>query len=197
MKKSMLFTVLLTVASVASAQWFDFSNNSKRIGIGFHIGEIGMGCEYSEVGGGASLNVCGVYVDFAKAGPEHKWDNHVTNTLYDDSVAFTINLGYQIPVLKWLRVMPIIGYCQTNAGKTDATSVNVDVSAESNSASIYHDYEVTSGTRRHRFNFGIGLSVRPLKWFDIYAVGSRNAVYGGLSLNLNAFASSERLLINE
>ena len=175
-------------AMSASAQWFDFSQNNGRLGLGFHIGQVGRGTDYTDIGGGVSLNVFGVYFDVVQAGPEHKYDNHVTNTLYNDSVAFDIKLGYQIPVLPWLRLMPVVGYCQTNAGITDATTVNVQVDGEYD-ASIYHDYEVTSGTRKHYFNAGLGVSVRPIRWIDIYAVGSLKSIYGGISINLGEFAA--------
>jgi hypothetical protein len=104
-------------------------------------------------------------------------------------VAFHINAGYQIPVLKWLRIMPMVGYCQTNAGLTDATTVNVDVNE--NTTSIFHDYDVTSGTRKHHFNFGAGLFIKPIRWIEIYAIGSRYAIYGGISINLDSFIGIE------
>lgn len=190
MKKILILATILFVAMTGRAQWFDFSNNSERAGIGFHLGQMGMHTDYTDFGGGFSVNVLGVYFDFSKAGPEHKFDNHVTNTLYNDSVAWSINLGYQIPVLPWLRLVPVVGYCQTNAGLTDATTVNVDVDSDHN-ASIYHDYDVTEGTRQHYFNFGLGLSVSPIKWIDLYFFGTNHSMYGGISLNLGAFSSND------
>ena len=186
MKKSIFFAALVAVSMTASAQWFDFSNNASRYGIGVHIGEIGRSTDYSDIGGGFSINVLGVYFDYSQAGPEHRYDNHVTNTLYNDSVALTVHLGYQIPVLPWLRIVPVLGYCQTNAGITDATTVNVNVD-DNNNASIYHDYDVTDGTRKHRFNAGIGLALTPVRWIDVYAIGTMHSVYGGISVNLGAF----------
>ena len=194
MKKGFIMMALVVMAAGAHAQWLDFSQNSNRYGIGFHLGQVGLGCRYDDFGAGASINAWGVYVDFAKAGPEHKYDRHVTNTLYNDSVAWTLSLGYQIPILPWLRLMPVVGYCQTNAGLTDATTVNVDVDTETSSASIYHDYDVTPGSRKHYFNIGAGIAVRPIKWIDIYAVGTMHAIYGGISLNLNAFAREDSQL---
>lgn len=185
----MLLVALLAVAMSAHAQWFDFSNNNNRFGLGLHMGQLGMNTDYSDFGGGVSVNAFGVYVDFAKAGPEHRYDNHVNNTMYEDSVAYTISLGYQIPVLPWLRLMPVVGYCQNNSGLTDASTVNVDV--DENTATVYHDYYVSGGSRQHHFNFGLGLSVTPVKWVDIYAIGSRHGIYGGISINLGAFATPE------
>jgi hypothetical protein len=189
MKKFFLIVTLLTFALSSNAQWFDFSNNYDRYGVGFHLGMAGLNSEYHDLGTGVSINVMGFYLDFLQGGPAHKHDIHVTNTLYNDSVAFHINAGYQIPVLKWLRIMPMVGYCQTNAGLTDATTVNVDVNE--NTTSIFHDYDVTSGTRKHHFNFGAGLFIKPIRWIEIYAIGSRYAIYGGISINLDSFIGIE------
>jgi len=190
MKKSIFIAALMAMTMGANAQWLDFSTNNERYGAGFHVGMAGWNCEYSDLGFGVSLNLLGMYFDYMKAGPEHRYDNHVTNTLYDDSVAWHLNVGYQIPILPWLRVMPLIGYCQTNAGITDATTVNIEVD-DNNNARMFHDYDVTPGTRRHYFNFGGGLFIQPIRWAEIYAVGSRHAIYGGISLNLSAFVNSE------
>ena len=188
MKKNIILVALLMAfAFNANAQWFDFSQNNERAGVGFQLGAAGWNSEYSDFGFGASINIYGVYVDFLQGGPEHKYDNHVTSTLYEDSVAFHINLGYQIPVLPWLRITPLVGYHQTNAGLTDATTVNIDVD-DDHSARIFHDYDVTPGTRKHHFNFGCGLFIQPLQWFEIYFIGSRYALYGGISINLTNFS---------
>ena len=187
MKKSIIIVALMAMFMGASAQshWFNFANNKDRFGVGFNCGLVGWHTEFSDFGAGASINVMGVYLDYMQAGPKYKYDNHVIDALYEDSVAFVINAGYQIPVLPWLRVMPMVGYCQTNNGYTDATTVNVEVD-DDHSARIYHDYYVAAGSRRHHFNFGAGLFVQPIRWLEIYAVGSMNALYGGISINLGA-----------
>lgn len=183
MKKIVMILAMVAVTMGSSAQLFDFSSNSGRFSIGFHAGQAGLGTDYSDLGFGFSASVMGFYLDFVDVTPEHRYDNHVTNTLYNDSAVFIINAGYQIPVLPWLRVTPMVGYCQTNHGVTDATTVNIET--DEYSSQMYHDYDVNE--RFHYFNYGVGLSVQPLRWFDIYAVYSRNAIYGGISINLSAF----------
>lgn len=186
MKKLMTIVAFVAIAMTANAQWFDFSNNSRRLGFGVHLGQNAFGTEYADIAGGLSLNAMGVYIDFTRATPEHQYDNHVTNTLYNDSSSFTINVGYQIPVLPWLRVTPIVGYHQTNYGITDATTVNIETNE--NTSQMYHDYDVTDGSRKHYFNVGLGLCLTPIKWVDIYGMASLHAIYGGISINLAAFA---------
>ena len=169
----------------ANAQWFDFKNNCDRYVIGFNMGQVGTGTNYHDFGVGASIDIWGVYVDFINAGPEHKFDNHVGDYYWNDSVSWAVNAGYQIPVLPWLRVMPLVGYSQTNNGRTYANTLNVETNE--NSSSLYHDYNVNAGSRQHSFNFGGGIVVTPLKWFNVYAIYTRRAIYGGISINLQTF----------
>lgn len=185
MKKLLFLAALMAVAMSVNAQWFDFSSNADRYGAGFNLGMAGVKTDYRDIGTGISLNVCGVYLDVLQAGPNHKYDNHIENKQYNDSTAFHINLGYQIPVLSWLRIAPMVGYCQTNAGITDASTININTDRD-NGFDFYHDYDVTPGTRRHYFNAGVGLFVQPIRWVDIYAIGTLHAIYGGISINMGS-----------
>ncbi|MBP3740603.1 MAG: hypothetical protein J6I41_05765 [Bacteroidales bacterium] len=189
MKRTALIIAMLAMVLGAKAQWLDWASNNERVEIGFQLGQSATGTEYAKLGFGGSINLLGVHVDFLVVAPEHKYDRHVTNTLYEDSSSYNINIGYQIPILPWLRVMPVVGYCQTNYGVTDATTVNVET--HENSSQIYHDYSVYAGTRRHRFNYGIGLALQPFEWLSLYGVGSRYAIYGGISFNLGALAENK------
>lgn len=177
--------LLAFACNSVNAQFLDLANNNNRLTVGFQIGEAGWHTDYAGLGLGASLSVCGVYVDFLLSPPEHQHDNHVNQTLWNDDEAFTINVGYQIPITSWLRIAPIVGYSQTNYGITDMSTVNIEVNE--NSGSIYHDYYPQE--RFHEFNFGGGLFIQPIKYAEIYAVGTRRAIYGGISLNLTAFSN--------
>ena len=179
MKRVLLIVALMVASICARAQWFDFSNNVERLCIGFHGGKAGVGTYYSDLGFGFSASAYGIYLDFVRVSPAHQYDNHVTSTLYNDSSVFSINMGYQFPVLSWLRVAPILGYSQTNNGITDATTVNIETGEDSR---IFHDYDVSH--REHFFNFGVGLFIQPIRWIEIYGVASRRTIYGGISLNL-------------
>ena len=165
---------------------FDFPLNTRRLEAGLTFGEVGSTTEYARLGMGAYVLVGGVYVDFVHAQPQHKYDNHVSDTKWDDTSAFTINAGYQIPVLSWLRLMPLVGYTQTNYGVTDASTIEMD--ADETGTSWYHHYSVTPGSRTHYFNFGGGISIQPLKWVSIHFVYSRYAIYGGIGLDILSVA---------
>ena len=202
MKRLFAIIALITLSVGASAQTgsgvslskeiklFDFQLNTKRFEAGLNIGQVASFSEYARFTLGANVLIGGVYVDFMSADPEHKYGPS-SDTKWNDHMAFCINAGYQIPVLKWLRVMPLIGYAQTNDGITDASKTYWDYDEDS-AVSTYHPYKVTPGSRLHYFNYGGGLSIQPCKWFSINIVGTRHAIYGGIGINLLALAGQRQ-----
>lgn len=187
--KHLIITIAAAFVCIsASAQTFDFSSNKDRYEVGLTFGSAGHTTPRQEYSLGANVLAWGVYFHMIKGGPQHRFDNSVKDVQWNDTVALNLDLGYQIPILNWLRVMPILGYCQTNEGITDGSQLKVSFDSDG-ADSIYHPYKVTPGTREHYFNFGGGFSIQPCKWFSINAVYSRYAVYGGFSLNLTAFAN--------
>ncbi len=170
----------------AEVHLFDFPLNVKRLEAGLTIGQAGSFSEYARFGMGASILAGGVYVDFIHADPQHKYDHRVGDVKWNDTEAFSINAGYQIPILSWLRIMPLVGYSQTNEGITDGSYMDWDSASEG--SSWYHRYIVTPGSRAHYFNYGGGISVQPSKWFSVNIIATRYALYGGISLNILSFA---------
>ena len=187
MKRLSIIILLLFAGIGANAQYFDFSSNSGRIEAGLILGLPGYTTPYQGLTLGATAVVWGWTVHFIKKGPQHQYDTSVSDTKWNDSVAVNVDLGYQFPVLKWLRIMPVAGYCQTNQDVTDGTRLSWETDSDGG-GSLYHPYRVTPGSREHYFNYGGGISIQPIKWFSLNAVYSRYAVYGGISLNLMAFA---------
>ena len=189
MKKSIILLAMMAMAMSASAQWFDFSSNRGRFDLGIQMGQAGIGTEFSQFSWGASVNIYGVHVDFLAAGPIYKYDNHVNvgpTAMVPDSTTMTANIGYQIPVLPWLRIMPVVGFSRVTSGYTDFSTVNAETTTSGDMVDVqlYHDY--ISEHSWNRFNYGGGLVVQPVKWVSIYGVYSIHAIYGGVSLNLNA-----------
>ena len=194
MKRLIISLVLLSVTVYAHAQLFDFSSNDNRYEVGMNLGQMAFNTQYARFGVGMNMLAWGVYLDFNMTAAQHKFDRKFSDTQWNDDEFFNINLGYQIPILSWIRVMPLLGYAQTNEGITDASSINIDISPGegSNSASIYHTYTVTPGSRVHYFNFGGGVSIQPLKWFSINFAYTRHAVYGGFAIDIDALAFPKR-----
>lgn len=182
--KSTLFIVVAMVMAIPSrAQFLDFKQNSERLFLGVQLGQAGTATEFHGFGWGLSLSVCGVYVDFLRSSPQYVSDNHLINELWDDYSAYTISLGYQIPVFPWLRLAPIIGYSQTNYGFTDIGTLNQHVDEDGNITNR-HDYVVEK--RFHELNYGGGVFVQPLDHLEFYGVCTRRAIYGGISIGGNA-----------
>ena len=173
-------------AQVGETKLFDFSANAGRYEAGFNIGQVASFSEYARFTFGANVMFAGVYLDFLSADPQHKY-SPTSDTQWNDNKAFCINAGYQIPILSWLRVMPLVGYAQTNDGITDASETYWEYD-EYSANTTFHPYKVTPGSRQHYFNYGGGLSIQPCKWFSINLIGTRHALYGGIGINLLAIA---------
>ena len=199
MKKAFLLLIAIICTISAHAQvsggaalekevhLFDFSLNASRLEAGITVGQVGSFTDRARFGLGAYALYNGIYLDFIKADPQHKYNNRLSDTQYNDTAAFIIDAGYQIPVVKWLRLMPLVGYTQTNEGITDGASLNHSYDTDTGST-WYHDYTVTPGSRLHYFNYGAGISVQPCKWFSINLIASRYALYGGIGLDLLTIA---------
>ena len=166
---------------------FDFPLNTKRLEAGFNAGQAAPFSEYAHFGMGVNLLIGGVYLDFIHADPQHKFDGHLSDTQWNDTEAFCINTGYQIPILSWLRIMPLVGYAQTNEGVTDGSSVT-EIAGDDITTNWYHSYKVTPGSRAHYFNYGGGISIQPCKWFSINVIATRHAIYGGIGLDVLSIA---------
>lgn len=200
MKRLLIFFALLGFAFSANAQsgayaevgkeWklFDFNMNVKRLEFGVNVGQVGSFSNYADFGMGANLLVGGFYLDFLTSEAQHRYCR-TSDTKWHDTVAWCINAGYQIPILKWLRIMPVVGYAQTNDGITDASVTYFDV--DETSIDVYHPYKVTPGSRNHYFNYGGGLSIQPCKWFSINLIGTTHALYGGIAIDLITIAKTK------
>ena len=198
MKKLIIIAVLLSLAAALKAQsiigagieyekqLFEFSLNTKRFEVGINVGQAGSFSDYARFGMGANILIGGVYLDFIEAEPQHRYTSRVTDTKWNDNASFCINAGYQIPILKWLRIMPLVGYGQTNDGITDGSSIEISSSDEG--LSWYHRYKVTPGSRTHYFNYGGGLSIQPSRWFSVNLVATRCGIYAGIALDVLSIA---------
>ena len=197
-RKILLIAALLLSGTALSAQTaggavfekeyhlFDFTLNASRLEAGITAGQAGSFTDRARFGIGAYVLFNGFYLDVIKADPQHKYYTHVTDEKWNDDCSFSINAGYQIPVMKWLRIMPLAGYAQTNEGVTDGSSLHM--SFGDGTTTWYHDYDVTPGSRVHSFNYGGGLSIQPCKWFSINLIATRRALYGGIGVDLVSFA---------
>ena len=181
---SLLLAMIMCMALGAKAQWFDLRKN-ERMSIGLNVGAVGymlntqgLNTDFSGLGMGASFSLMGVYTDFIYQWPEHRYTTEVGVPDWNDHTALAINMGYQIPVLPWLFVTPLVGYSNETTGITRANSIT----AEDNS--IVHRYDVEH--RYHHFNYGVGIMVRPISVIEIGAVATSHALYGNISYSLSS-----------
>lgn len=182
LKKSIsFFAVALLLALPVKAQFLDLNQNTNRAFLGAQLGQAGTNTEYHGIGFGVSLSVFGVYADFLWSTPQYTNDNHLINELWDDYSAYTINLGYQIPIFRWLRIAPIIGYSQTNYGYTDIGTLNQHIDEDGDIIN-HHDYIVKK--RFHELNYGGAIFVQLFGHMEVYAAYTKRSIYGGLSFDL-------------
>lgn len=182
MKKLLILFALLFSLGMARAQWFDFSQNKETMGMGIHLGQVASNTDFHDFGFGFGLSIYGFYVDFMYDPPEFESDNHVINEQVPDSRSLVINLGYQIPVLPWLRLCPVLGYSEISEGYTDFSTVNI--AGNENRMHIEHDF--ITEENHPEFNYGCGILLRPIRQIDIYGFWTKRAIYGGISFNIDS-----------
>jgi len=185
MKKLVLLVAMLSCFTFgAKAQLFDFTNNLTDFSVGLNLGVVGyhfngqIDKTYADFGTGLSFSLLGLYLDFIYQAPEHKWGSKISPDIYHDHTALSINVGYKVPVTSWLNLTPLIGYSNETTGWTDCSTINVNYE----NRTIYHDYK--RETINSHFNYGLGLSLKPIQWLEIGGVCTSHAVYGNISLNL-------------
>ena len=182
-KKAFILAALLAFTTISvKAQWFDFTHNI-RASIGLNLGSVGynynfrtLNTDLANFGAGACLSIGGVYLDFIYQAPEHRITNEVGVNDWRDHTALAINVGYQIPVLSWLFVTPLVGYSNQTEGWTRAN----DIHASNNS--IVHKYDREHVY--HHFNYGAGLMFRPFPFIELGAYATTHAIYGNISFSL-------------
>ena len=182
-KSIILFALLALTVGSAKAQFMDLTQNLRDFNVGLNLGVVGyhfngqIDKTYAGFGYGVSFSLLGVYIDFMYQSPEHRYGNKISPDMYYDHTALTINTGYKIPVFSWLSLTPLIGYSNETTGWTDCSTINID-----ETYSIYHDYDMEN--IYSHFNYGIGLSLKPIRWLEIGGVCTAHAVYGNISVNL-------------
>ena len=179
MKKALLTLAILFTCISANAQWFPFKDvNIGHFGMGIHGGVLGLGKEVTRAAFGANALVYGVYLDVLFNEPEHL---HVPKpeVWKDDTQAFSIHIGYQIPILEYLRIIPIVGYAEVSKGDTDGTAFTVGYSNNTNRWGVRNFF--TKKWSDGSFNAG-GSVVANLGPVNVFVTGTMCSVYGGLGL---------------
>lgn len=173
MKKILLLMmVIIPVVGVSANNLFPFKEINKKWNIGIIGGYVGYGRDMSNGAVGLSLTIKGFYADFMGWPSSHENDMGVDK--WPDKKCNTVHLGYQIPIVKRLRITPVIGYAKVSYGTTDGSDYEF-----SNSGTVHNKYyekENISG-----FDFG-GIATINIKKVNINLAVTRFALFGGISL---------------
>ena len=190
MKKLAIIALLFSMMTIsAQAQWFDFSENMDRAVVGLNTGLVGyrnvsdLGSadtwNLSDIGVGGSFSLAGGYIDFVYVSPDHRFDSRLIHGNWDDHSAFTLNVGYQIPIYKdYVFITPLIGWSRVTTGYTEGYDAEIDFASHT----VYHKYHPT--WHCNDFNYGASLTVVPWKWFEINATCTAHAAYLGIAFNV-------------
>ena len=170
MKKMLCLLIFILSSSVLhSKKWFETNYN---ISLGIMYGNVGACGEPSETAWGINLQIFGLYFDCLVKPRNH--GNDVAIDKWKETEAITYHFGYQIPIVQYIRVIPVIGYSSVKTGITDGHNWKDTSNGISNA--FYSDKE------NKGFDYG-GVVVLNYKCLCLYgAYTNRNHLYGGLGI---------------
>ena len=110
---------------VCSAQSYKevFAEGRKKLSFGLHFGAIGQAQDLGLQIIVGSVTFYNVYVDFGGWPQAHGSDVRIDK--WDEDRAYLFHAGYQVPVTRWLKVTPMIGYACDETGYTDGSDWRV------------------------------------------------------------------------
>ena len=115
-----LCAIATAMIHASAADWFPI----KEVNNGHYAISIGGGVVTfpSLTNGAIDLNttIWGVHLNVMGLGPLHGSDTKVDK--WDDKTCFAIHMGYQVPILHCLRVIPMVGYAKVTSGTTDGSN---------------------------------------------------------------------------
>ena len=152
---------------------YSFKENLKTenncLSLGVHFGAIGqlqhMGLQIFMF----SMSVKGFYLDFGGWPQDHAGDVRVDT--WDADKAILFHLGYTVPINKFIRLTPLVGYASNESGVTNGHNWSAT------SSGIHNQFEVEWSKKG--FDPGCQLTIN-IKHFNIYGTFTRFAWYGGI-----------------
>ena len=163
----LLFASISVGAQIFSKKAFIAANGKWSIGIGGGITDDEDGERNGAVAG--NLIIKGFYIDALGYGwgNDHKHDVEVKK--WSGKVNIAWHIGYQIPIIKEFRVIPIVGTHRISRSVTDGSDWTVK-----DSKIINASYETS---RQTKFDYG-GVAVINIKRINIYVGYTRACLYG-------------------
>ena len=181
MKKILiLFIAVFALCSSSSYSQNMFEYN-KTIEFGIHFGAVDQhnGAHMGFQTLMANVAIYGVYLDVGGWAPAHGRDVNVGK--WDDEKCFAFHGGYQIPIARWLKITPMIGYYNHQYGHTNGWDWTVDNHGIKNKfnaswKSVGFDYG-----GQIQFNIKCSDNIN----FNIMGTLTKNMWYGGLGIGIN------------
>lgn len=172
MKKTILLIALLLGTLQAHAQLFPIADvNNNHYEIGFQGGVIGLGKELTLAGFGINATIWGAYIDFLLNGAQHASSKEVGE--WRDNQGIAIHVGYQIPITRYVRIIPLVGYGEINEGITNGYKYSVDKNG------IHNSYK--ADWRHGGFDAGGSVCVN-IGFVSFYVTGTIWSVSGGVGI---------------
>lgn len=176
MKKN-VFKTLLMACCLSGLVSPTYAESPWRVNKKWNIGLLGGCMGYADnlaMGAfGMNTTVKGFYADFLVLPRAHANDTNVGK--WDDKQCFGFHAGYQIPIVKALRIVPMVGYSHVSEGTTDGSSWNVGNSG------IVNSYRPK--TKNNGFDYGAMVVVN-IKKVNIDIAVTRHAIFGGVAMEL-------------
>lgn len=173
--RKILASIFLTIgiavqAQVFTKEAFDYANKSFSIGL---IGGV-VGAQDDMAYGALGVNITayGLYADFMGWPKSHANDVEVEK--WHDKSSMAAHVGYQLPVTKSFRIIPVVGYAKVEEGATDGSNWKVG------SSGIVNDFEAEH--KKDGVDYGAVLVLNIGK-INLYAAGTRRTFFGGLGFN--------------
>lgn len=173
MKKIMIIMLFALISMGANAQTF-FERN-KNVSIGIQFGAVDqhnhtdMGFQTLMV----NVSCYGAYLDIGGWPRKHGSDTRVDK--WDDESCFAFHVGYQLPILGWLKITPLVGYYNHKSGYTDGYNW------KTNNSGINNKFVVKD--KLNGFDYGGNVQI-DIKRFCILGTFTKNMWYAGIGFNI-------------
>ena len=170
-KVLLLLVVILSVNDLLAKVFFLFKEVNKEWSIGIIGGYVGYGRGISNGAVGVSLAIKGFYAD-VMVWPSSENDMGVDK--WSDKMTTVVHIGYQIPIVKNLRFIPVIGYAKIAYGTTDGSDYTI-----SDSGIVHNKFSEKKSVSG--LDFG-GIAVINIKKVNINLAFTKYSILGGIAL---------------
>ena len=173
MKKIICAILFVLISICTNAQ--SFFERNKNVSLGIQFGAVDQH-NHTEMGFQTLMvnTTCyGVYLDVGGWPRSHGDDVRIDE--WDDEYCFAFHLGYQLPVLKWLKITPIAGYYKHESGYTDGSHWKVVNYGISN--------KFVAQDKLNGFDYGCNIQI-DIKQFSIFGTITKNMWYAGIGFNI-------------